>query len=256
MLGRNPAVEYRTPGAPFNSDVQNPKVLNAALPADVDRSTGIDGTDVYTRAPQVGRFRVWQTRVGRGESVDLVAISNHFSSVPDARVGQRTEQSRYGAAIVRAAGRGPRSRDRVVFGGDLNVFPRPDDPFAPGHPLFPSDQLAPLYEEGGLENLWDRLVSKAPAAAYTYVFQGQAQTLDHQFVSLRLARELRGVRVAHVNADWPTDFSGDGARGASDHDPLVARYGFSPRRPGGRCRRAHRSARSIGERRLGLGRSR
>ena len=34
----------------------------------------------------------------------------------------------------------------------------------------------------------------------------------------------RRARVAHVNADWPADFVGDGARGASDHDPLVARF--------------------------------
>ena len=26
----------------------------------------------------------------------------------------------------------------------------------------------------------------------------------------------------------PLDFPGDGPRGASDHDPLVATYGFSP----------------------------
>ena len=30
--------------------------------------------------------------------------------------------------------------------------------------------------------------------------------------------------MAHVNADWPAEFGGDGARGASDHDPVVARY--------------------------------
>jgi len=32
------------------------------------------------------------------------------------------------------------------------------------------------------------------------------------------------VRSAHVNADWPADFEGDGPRGASDHDPMVAVY--------------------------------
>ncbi len=234
LLGSAPGVAYRAAGKPYNSDVQNPKALNAALPADVDRSTGIDGTDVFTRAPQAGRFRIWRDRVGRGKSIDLLAFSNHFSSVPDARVGQRREQSRYGAALVNVADRDRRPQDRVIFGGDLNVFPRPDDPFAPGHPLFPSDQLGPLYDEARLENLWDRLAEEVPASAYTYVFQGQAQTLDHQFVSRWLARELREVRVAHVNADWPKDQAGDGPRGASDHDPVVARYGFSPGRGRGR----------------------
>ncbi|HEV2874169.1 MAG TPA: hypothetical protein VGW14_03395 [Thermoleophilaceae bacterium] len=229
VLGSDPAVEYRSPGLAYNTDVQNPKVLNAELPGDVDRSTGIDGTDVYTRPPQVARFRVWRDRVGRGKAVELVAFSNHFSSTPNGRVGQRTEQSRYGAALVEAvSGEGWRSRfARVLFGGDLNVFPRPDDPFAPGDPLFPSDQLGPLYDEAGLENLWDELRRQVPASAYTYVFEGQAQTLDHQFVSRRLERDLEQVRVAHINADWPADFAGDGARGASDHDPVVSRFEFS-----------------------------
>ena len=30
------------------------------------------------------------------------AVSNHYSSAPDSRVGQRTEQAAYGAAIVTA----------------------------------------------------------------------------------------------------------------------------------------------------------
>ena len=225
VLGSAPQVEYRAPGLAYNTDVQNPKVLNAELPADVDRSTGVDGDAVYTRPPQVARFRVWRDEVGRGRPVELVVFSNHFSSTPNARVGQRTEQSRYGAALVNAASRGA-MRPRVLFGGDLNVFPRPDDPFAPGDPLFPSDQLGPLYDEAGLHNLWDQLVRKVPASAYSYVFEGQAQTLDHQFVSPQLAGELEQVRVAHVNADWPKEFGDDGARGASDHDPVVSRFGF------------------------------
>jgi hypothetical protein len=37
------------------------------------------------------------------------------------------------------------------------------------------------------------------------------------------------VRTAHVNAGWPADLSGDGARGLSDHDPQVARFGSRAR---------------------------
>ena len=32
------------------------------------------------------------------------------------------------------------------------------------------------------------------------------------------------MRAAHINAGWPADFDGDGARGVSDHDPQVARF--------------------------------
>jgi hypothetical protein len=216
VLGASPEVEYRSNGLPYNTQVQNPKSLNAVLPADVDRSTGTDGNNVFTRAPQVGLFRVWRT--GRDASVftDVVAISNHFSSGPDTRVGQRTEQSNYLAAIVDAL-----PEDRVDAGGDFNTFPRPDDPL---NRTTTPHQLAALYDAAGMTNLYDGLVEEVPASAYSYVFVGMAQTLDGQFVTDTLAGELGQARIAHVNADWPADTPGDGARGASDHDPLVARF--------------------------------
>jgi predicted extracellular nuclease len=217
VLGSTPGVSYRGAPLPYNADVSNPKALNADLPADVDTSTGVDGSNVFTRAPQVGHFRVWRNGVGLGAWVDLYAVSNHFSSGPDTRVGQRTEQANYLAAIA-AALQAADPQARVDAGGDLNVFPRPDDPL-----VLASDQLHGLYDLG-LENLFDTLVAQVPASAYTYVFEGQAQTLDHQFVTPRLGDELEQARVAHLNADWPADFAGDGPRGASDHDPLVARY--------------------------------
>jgi hypothetical protein len=224
VLGSAPSVEYRGTPLPSNGDVQNPKTLNAVLPDDVDRSTGVDGDNVFTRAPQVGQFRFWREGVGSSLFVDLWAVSNHFSSTPQARVGQRTEQAAYNAAIVAAIE--STGDEPVVVGGDLNVFPRPDDPFAPGDPLFPSDQLAPLYA-AGLHALWDELVSEAPAAAYSYVFDGQAQTLDHLFVNDAFVGDLVAMRAAHVNADYPAGVEGVD-RGLSDHDPQVARFASWP----------------------------
>ncbi len=221
VLGAAPTVVYRAPGLPENADVSNPKTLNAELPDDVDTSTGTDGSNVYTRAPQVAHFLV-AAEPGGTETFDLWAISNHFSSGPDGRVGQRTEQAAYAGAIAQAIGAADPT-DRVVVGGDLNVFPRPDDPFAPGDPLFPSDQLGPLYE-AGLVNLWDDLVADVPSAAYSYVFQGQGQTLDQLFVNGPAHADLVEMRAAHVNAGWPADFPGDERRGLSDHDPQVARF--------------------------------
>lgn len=224
VLGSSPSVAYRGAPLAYNADVQNPKSLNADLPADVDRSTGTDGSDVFTRAPQVGLFRIFREAVGQGQPLDVYLISNHFSSTPDARAGQRKEQAAYNAAIVAAIqGAGPQAR--VLVGGDFNVFPRPDDPFAPGDARGPKDQLGPLYDRG-LDSLWDRLVAEVPAAAYSYVFQGQAQTLDSMFVTDPLLADLAQVRVAHINSDFPADFPGDDPRGASDHDPSVARFKF------------------------------
>jgi len=201
--------------------VSNPKTLNAVLPSDVDTSTGVDGSNVYTRAPQVAKFTE-ASAPGSPEGLTLWAVGNHFSSTPDARVGQRTEQAAYGAAIIDAI-EASEPGARIVLGGDLNVFPRPDDPIAKSDSDTPSDQLGPLYE-AGLHNLWDSLVADAPSAAYSYTFDGQAQTLDHLFVNEPLFGDLIQMRAAHINAGWPVDFDGDGARGVSDHDPQAARF--------------------------------
>ncbi|MFI7603865.1 lamin tail domain-containing protein [Micromonospora sp. NPDC049366] len=221
VLGAAPTVQYRAAGLPANADVQNPKALNALLPADVDTSTGRDGDNVFTRAPQVGKFTV-AAAPGAAERFTLWAVSNHYSSGPDSRVGQRREQAAYGAAIVTAI-EASDANARVVYGGDLNVFPRPDDPIATAARPTPSDQLAPLYA-AGLRNLWDDLVAEVPASAYSYSYEGQAQTLDHLFVNEALHRDLVQVRAAHINADWPAEHTADGSRGSSDHDPQVARF--------------------------------
>lgn len=227
VLGSAPQVVYRSNALSYNTDVQNPKALNAVLPDDVDTSTGTDGSNVFTRPPQVGLFRVWSVGVGSGRYVDLYAISNHFSSGPDRRVGQRIEQANYNAAIVDAI-QGADPDARIAVGGDFNVFPRPDDPYTPGSDLYPTDQLGGLYDQG-LTNLWDILVAEAPASAYSYVFQGQTQTLDQIFVTGELLDVLVQFRAAHINADWPAEYNGDGARGVSDHDPQVARFSFMRR---------------------------
>ena len=52
-----------------------------------------------------------------------------------------------------------------------------------------------------------------PSAAYSYTFQGQAQTLDHLFVNPALYGDLVQMRAAHINAGFPADFAGDGPRG-------------------------------------------
>jgi hypothetical protein len=218
VLGSSPTVDYRGTALSFNTDVQNPKALNADLPADVDLSTGVDGSNVYTRAPQVGHFRIWRDGVGTSVFTDLYAISNHFSSNPNGRVGQRTEQALYNAAIVDALeGAGV---TRIISAGDFNVYPRPDDPFEPPNE---SDQLGPMYD-AGLHNLYDTLLAEVPQSAYSYSFQGQAQTLDMQWATGGQFADLVQVRAGHFNADFAADYDGDVARGASDHDPQLARW--------------------------------
>jgi len=67
-------------------------------------------------------------------------------------------------------------------------------------------------------------LGQAPDAAYSYVYLGQAQTLDQVFVNAPMRASLDQFRIAHINSDFPADYAGDVARGTSDHDPNVAAF--------------------------------
>ena len=222
VLGDNPTVDYPDGEAlPYNTDIQNPKALNAVLPDYIGGST--DGDNVFTRPPQVGLFRMWRDGIGTSVFTDMYITDNHFSSGPDRRVEQRTEQAKYNAAIVDAL----QVEDPGVYvsvGGDLNVYPRPDDPFPTPNE---SDQLADLYNQG-MTNLWNVQLAESPVSTYGYIYQGQAQTLDQLFVTPSWMAEFVQARSAHINSDFPADYPDDGPRGTSDHDPLAARYTLLP----------------------------
>ncbi len=235
VLGNDPQVDYDAAPLPFNFDVSNPKALNAELPdhvAELCTASGprqCDGVNVFSRAPQVALFRIWRDEIGLSTWTDIYLVNNHQSAGPDRRVLQRTEQATYNARIAEAIlAADPAAR--VIVGGDLNVFPRPDDPYAPGQEIpgvgeGPSDQLRALYKSP-LTNLYDTMLQRHPAATFTFGFQGQAQTLDHLWVSPRLLDELIDVRSAKINVDWPADARGEepayGRFGVSDHDPEAA----------------------------------
>ncbi|WP_051463004.1 hypothetical protein [Haloglycomyces albus] len=237
LLGSNVTIDYDGTDLDYNSEVANPKALNAALPdrvLDECTSSGVkacNGSNVYPRAAQVGKFRLWNGPVGESDFSDVTLVNNHFSSGPDRRVFHRIEQATYGNAIAETALNADADRN-VVFGGDLNVFPRDDDPFPEGTHIIddwygPSDQLSTLYD-GPLDNLYDSALATTPEDAYTYTYQGQAQTLDHMWVSPALSERINDFSIAHINADYPADAThvGEdpafGRWGVSDHDPAVA----------------------------------
>jgi len=219
ILGSSPEIAYAGAAVPSNNDVSNPKTLNAVLPAGI---AACETSWVFPRAPAIALFRIYRWGIGVGGYRDIYVINNHFKSGPDTCVAHRIEQAKYNAAIVQYI-EAANPQARIIVGGDLNVYPRPDDPFAPiGQPTA-SDQLGSLYAPSlGLKNLWEVLLDQAPESAYSYVYVGMAQTLDQMFVNQAMLADLWQFRVAHINSDFPADYPGDGARGTSDHDPNVA----------------------------------
>jgi predicted extracellular nuclease len=218
VLGATPQIGNYT-SVPYDSDVSNPKTLNAPYTG----SGACETSWIFPRAPDIALFRIYNQTAGIGGFHEVYVINNHFKSGPDSCVAHRTEQANYNAALV-AFIQANNPQARIVVGGDLNVYPRPDDPFGPIVPQgTSSDQLGALYSSTiGLKNLWEVILAEHPEAAYSYVYLGMAQTLDQMFVNPLLLASLDQFRIAHINSDFPADYPGDVARGTSDHDPSAA----------------------------------
>jgi hypothetical protein len=171
---------------------------------------------VFSRAAQVACFEsVADNVLGLPAELRLYAINCHFKSRPDGFVAKRIEQTRLVSSLAKAILEHDAGAFLIV-GGDLNTFPRPDEPI----PSEPADQLGALYE-AELKNLNDVLIKNEPSMAYSYIYRGQAQTLDHLFVSTALSDRLQRVAAIHINSDYPPDPEVP-HRHVSDHDPIVA----------------------------------
>jgi uncharacterized protein len=161
-----------------------------------------------SRKPLVTEFTV--------DGVQLIVIANHFNSKggdeplyqPDQPPDRPSEVQRLAQAQTLAAfvssvlAINPNAN--IVLTGDLNDFQ-----FA--------DTLAPLTA-AGLTNLMDLL----PAGErYTYSFDGNAQALDHMFVSANLLGKAGwAFDVIHANSEFIDQ--------VSDHDPLLLRLSMVP----------------------------
>lgn len=206
LLGPEPTLSEQWTWMPMVKDVSNPKAFNAVYNGNPDADAEQMG--VFSRSVQVLCLRDKQT----GERV--WTLNNHFSAGPGRRVERRRQQAGVNAALVRAILRQDPGA-LIVAGGDLNVFPRPDDPLDP-----PSDQLGPLYE-AGLFNVYDRIVEEAPANAYSYIYRGVPNTLDHYFLSPAAVDRLGYARYMKLNASAPEAFAHEVPLRGSDHDPLL-----------------------------------
>ncbi len=148
---------------------------------------------------------VIHVRIGEGE---VYVINNHFTSMSAGEAltePRRTAQAEWVMQVVeQILEADPTARIAVV--GDLNSYY--DSP--------PLDVL----REGGLRHVFERLPLDE---RYTYIYHGEAQTLDHILVNDPLWRDLRQVHVLHTNADWPPPREDDTSpRRKSDHDPVIA----------------------------------
>ncbi len=188
-----------TPTAGTSEDTSRPGAQLTFSPGRVD-----PGNAAWTnsRKPLAGEFR-WRDRT-------VFVVANHFNSKggdqplwgrfqPPTRSSetQRHQQAAVLAKFVDALLDADRHA-RVVVLGDFNDFDF-------------SETLS-IVRTGGLTNLMDTLPVEQ---RYSYVFEGNSQTLDQILVSKELAKACPEYDSVHVNAEFSDQ--------ASDHDPQIAR---------------------------------
>ena len=178
------------------------------------------------QAPFTGsRLPLVQTFTFNGE--DITVVNNHFSSkggsAPIFGVQQdfaaRQEDVTVNGSLDERQAQSNAVRDDIVAPllaagenvavlGDFNEF----------------EFVSPLtgLEGAGLTNLTNSL---PPNERYSFIFQGNSQSLDHVLVNNSLAAAA-GFDIVHVNSELPeTDAL------ASDHDPIIARIDLTPPPP-------------------------
>ncbi|HEX2453705.1 MAG TPA: lamin tail domain-containing protein [Vicinamibacterales bacterium] len=141
---------------------------------------------------------------------------------------KRRAQAEFLADLIQAR----QSTERVISVGDYNAFPF-NDGFVDsigtikGQPT-PADQVALASSDRVDPNLTNLGDSLGPLQQYSFVFDGNAQALDHVLVNDLALRRFSRLSYARSNADFPESLRGDAARAerVSDHDAIVAYFSF------------------------------
>jgi predicted extracellular nuclease len=188
------------PGGDFKTPVEVVKKNGrAALSISPGRVDPLNDAWANSRKPLAGEFKF------RGRTVFIVA--NHFNSKggDEAMHGRNQPPTRSSevqrakqATALKAFTEQIRAIDKganVILAGDLN-----DYQFSPA--------VKTLTGDGNLKALIETLPVNE---RYSYVFEGNSQTLDHLIMSKNITRF--SYDVVHINAEF--------ADQASDHDPQI-----------------------------------
>ena len=204
----------------------------------VDPDTGLQYIDSNTGLPQLLNDRpplVLRALVTppTGAAFPVTVIVNHLRSLSgvadlvDGRVrAKRAAQAEFLAGLIQehqAAG------EHVISVGDYNATQYNDgyvDVIGTilGTPA-PSAEVVLATTAGLVDPTLTDLLAFAPAdQRYSYVYDGNAQELDHVLVTADLVPRVNGLYYARDNADFPESYRSDASRPErySDHDPVVA----------------------------------
>jgi uncharacterized protein len=185
-------------------------------------------------------LRATVPRPGLVDPLPVTIILNHLRSMSGiddpadgARIrAKRRAQAEYLAGLAQQRQTSAPSENLVLV-GDFNAFPFNDgyvDVMGTirGTPT-PSNEVALASSdlvEPDLINLTDGL---PPTEQYSFVFDGNAQAIDHILINARMHPRLARYAYARLNADFPESFRSNFNRPerVSDHDAPVAWFALT-----------------------------
>ncbi|MEJ7618694.1 MAG: lamin tail domain-containing protein [Pyrinomonadaceae bacterium] len=190
---------------------------------------------LHDRPPLVLRASIGS---GYGVAVSFTVIVNHLRSLNgvdgDTKNARRVRAKRQAQAEFLARLIQARQiidpAERIVSIGDYNAFQFNDGLVdvigtIKGQPT-PADQVALASADLVNPDLFDAAELAPAGERYSFLFDGNAQTLDHILVSESFRPNLSRFAHARSNADFPEIFRNDALRPEriSDHDALVAYF--------------------------------
>ncbi|HEY9076008.1 MAG TPA: endonuclease/exonuclease/phosphatase family protein [Anaerolineaceae bacterium] len=163
-----------------------------------------DSAGIFSRPPLLVRVQDLKSRA------ELFILNNHFVSMSggvEATEPRRVAQAAWNMKILDELDLQHPQIKAIVL-GDLNSY----------------YQSAPIdvFRKAGMKHAFEFLPTDQ---AYTYIYQGESQTLDHILMTANLAQTIKKVEVLHVNSDYPPpDPTDDSPLAKSDHDPVVVTF--------------------------------
>ncbi len=167
---------------------------------------------------------------GSDSAYRFTVLVNHLrslSGIVDAAGGQRVRVKRNAQAEDTSALLEERQGENTISVGDYNAF-QVNDGYVDvmgtltGHTARPEEVM--VAGTSALSRPYINLVHSVPALeGYSYVFGGNAESLDHVLVNSRVQPRVKRYQAVHLSADFPETWRSDGERPErlSDHDPLM-----------------------------------
>jgi predicted extracellular nuclease len=200
-------------------------------------ASGGDDLFLNDRPPLMLRASIADPRTG--QPFEFTAIVNHLKSLlgyddPKRRDNVRMKKKLQAEFLARFVQERQKANpaEHIMLLGDFNAFQFNDGVMdvigtIKGKPAGKDEVMVASSDtvDPDMTDLVDLIKSDQ---RYSFVYDGNAQVLDHFLVTENLRKQVAGFGYARVNADFPESDRGDASRAErySDHDPAVAYFRF------------------------------